>query len=271
MSVLTPTTPGGAAMMALTKREVVRFLRQPTRLAASIGTAAIVWVLAGSGFSKSFAMPAVGADAATNTIAYTAFLLPGMAAMIVVFSAIFAAITLIQDRQAGFLQSALVSPAPTWAIVGSKVLGGTIVATLQASVLLIAAPLAGVKLGFGLPLAFLAAALTSAAIISLGLACAWRINSIAGFHGVMNLLLLPMWVLSGSLFPVRGAAPWLQHAVELNPLHWSVNCIGWAMGVGGVFNLLQWIGIAAFAAAMFGLAWLAMRGRTAPASSEGEA
>lgn len=263
---------GVDAMLALTRRELTRFLRQPTRIAASIGTVLIIWFLGASGLagSFSFAVESSAESPVVTAVSYSAFLLPGMATMAVMFSAVFAAISLIQDRQAGFLQSTLVSPAPTWSIVASKVAGGTIISSAQGLLVLLAAPIAGAKLGFGIIPAVMALVLTSAAVISLGLALAWWINSIAGFHGVMNLILLPMWALSGSLFPVEKSAGWLRAAVRMNPLHWSTQALAKSMGVGQS-SLWHWLGMLVFVGAMFALAWGVMSKRVAPASSEGEA
>jgi ABC-2 type transport system permease protein len=245
-------------------------MRQPARIAASLGTVLIIWFLAASGLNESFSYQTAADPTTLRSIGYSAFLVPGMATMVVMFSAVFAALSLIQDRQAGFLQSTLVSPAPMWAIVGSKVLGGTLIASGQGLLVLIAAPIAGAKLGFGIVPAVMALVLTSAAVISLGLALAWWINSIAGFHGIMNIVLLPMWALSGSLFPAERAAGWLSRAVALNPLHWCTRALAKSMGVGQS-SLWHWLGMLVFAAAMFGLAWAVMSKRIARPASEGEA
>ncbi|HBS27910.1 MAG TPA: hypothetical protein DEB06_00315 [Phycisphaerales bacterium] len=195
---------------------------------------------------------------------YAGFLLPGMVTMVVLFSAIFASMSLIQDRQGGFLQSVLVSPAPSWAIAGAKVLGGTVIATTQALVLLLGAIVVGLAPGAGGWLgAALASALVSVAVIGLGLAAAWRINSTAGFHGVMNMVLMPMWLLSGALFPAEGAAGWLRAVMLANPLHWATRAMGGSLGIGPPAGAWAWAGTLLFAAAMFGAACLAMRTRTA--------
>ncbi len=263
---------GMNAMVALTRRELTRFLRQPARIAASLGTVLIIWLLAASGLNESFSFQTAASaePVAMRQVSYSAFLVPGMATMVVMFSSVFAALSLIQDRQAGFLQSVLVSPAPTWAIVASKVLGGTIIASAQGLLILIVAPFAGAKLGFGIVPAMMALVLTSAAVISLGLALAWWINSIAGFHGVMNLVLLPLWALSGSLFPVEKSAGWLSAAVSLNPLHWCTRALAKSLGVGQS-SLWHWFGMLVFAGAMFGVAWVVMSRRVASVSYEGEA
>lgn len=262
---------GRGALVTLMRRELVRFGRQPTRIIASLGTVLVFWLLAGSGFARSFIMPAPIDGSEAAAITYAAFLLPGMVTMMVMFSAVLSAISLIQDRHSGFLQAAMVSPAPAWSVAGAKVLGGALVATIQAAPLLLVAPAVGLRFGFGMIPALLAAALTAAAVIALGLALAWVVNSISGFHGVMNLVLMPMWVLSGAVFPVEGASAWLRQAVAVNPLHWCTRAIGGSLGVGEPASIAQWGGVLLFALAAMAFALLVMGRVRIGASSEGEA
>lgn len=206
------------AFLALTRRELVRFLRQPSRLVAAIGTPGAVWLLFGFGYGSSVV---TGPGQA-----YAAFLLPGMATLAVMFSSVFAAISLIDDRHEGFLQSVLVSPAPRWAIVGSKIAGGTILAVGQAVILLVPAPLLGMHMSvLALGEALSALVLIAVAINGLGLAAAWVIDSVQGFHGVMNLVLMPLWLLSGALFPASGSSPWLRYIMYLDPLYWPTAAV----------------------------------------------
>lgn len=244
-----PPQAGRAAAAALARRELIRFLRQPTRVAATIGTPILIWVFIAAGMSGSFAMPnGSGAD-----ISYGSFLLPGVVTMSILFSTIFSAISLIQDRQEGFLQAVLVSPAPAWAIVASKVLGGAAIASMQSAILLLAAPFIGLDAGFlGLIGALVAAAITAVAVVALGLAAAWWIDSTAGFHGVMNMLLMPLWLLSGSIFPAQGSSPWLRTIIAANPLHWCHAAIAACLGLPTPISpLAAWSGLIAFATAMF--------------------
>ncbi len=256
------------ALLALSLREWRRFVRQPSRVVATVGTPALVWVFAASGMSGSFTG---GVD---GGVSYAGFLLPGMVTMTILFSTIFASISLIQDRQAGFLQSALVSPAPVWAIVGSKVIGGTVIATGQAAALLTGSWAVGLSPGVGGYCgAVLAAALTAAGVIGLGLSAAWWINSSSGFHGVMNMALLPMWLLSGGLFPVEGASRWMRWLVRINPMHWSTAALSGALGIrsgsgGGDEGVWPWIGATVFAAAMVVMAGLIMARRSTKMGSE---
>jgi ABC-2 type transport system permease protein len=210
--------PGLPAFLWLTRRELVRFARQPSRIVAAIGTPLLLWLFFGAGFAGSFAQNDGGS--------YAGYLLPGMASLTVMFSSIFAAMSLIEDRRAGFLQSVLASPAPRWAIVGAKVAGGSIIAAAQGAVLLALAPVLGVPTtAGGFVLAVAALFIISVAINGLGLAAAWRIDSTQGFHGVMNLVLMPMWLLSGALFPLLGAAVWMQVLILINPLYWPTAAL----------------------------------------------
>lgn len=228
---------------ALIKREFIRFTRQPSRIVASVGTPALIWLFLASGFADSFAPPTD--DPSTS---YAAFAIPGIATMVVLFSTIFASISLIQDRQAGLLQSVLVSPASSLAVAASKVTAGAIIATAQAALVLVALFFFETTTG---PLAFAAAIaacfITSIALISMGLALAWRVNSTAGFHGIMNLVLVPMWLISGAIFPVEGAAGWLRILVLINPLHHANETIADPLHAGA----LNWLVSLAFAALSF--------------------
>jgi len=209
-------------LLALTHRELLRFVRQPSRIVAALGTPLLLWLFLGSGFAGTFSSAqGPGGGAGAGSAAYAQHLFPGMAGLTIVFTSIFAAISLIDDRNEGFLQGVLVSPLPRWGLVGSKVLGGCIVATAQAAVLLPAALVVGLRPGIaGFVLSTLAIASMSLIVNGLSLALAWRINSVPGFHGVMNLILMPMWLLSGSFFPIDGAAPWLRAVMLINPLTW---------------------------------------------------
>jgi ABC-2 type transport system permease protein len=261
---LTAVHPAGLpAVVALTRRELVRFFRQPSRVFAAIGTPLLIWVFFASGFAHSFSARAGGEGPDAS---YGAYLIPGMASLTVVFSSIFAAISLIEDRHEGFLQSVLVSPAPRWVGVGAKIAGGTIVAAAQGVVLLLLAPVLGVHAGVGaLLLAALGLVVISVGISGLGLAAAWCIDSTQGFHGVMNLVLMPMWLLSGSLFPIAGASPWLRVVMMINPLYWPTAAVRESLSGGDArepFAVgLIWAVAVACGAAGFVLAWATV-GRT---------
>lgn len=261
MSTVSLPASGLPAFAALFRREIVRFLRQPSRIVAAIGTAALLWIVLGSGFAGSFRLAAPGDAAASATdVSYSAYLVPGMAAMVVLFASIVAAISLIDDRHAGFLQGVLVSPAPAWAMVGAKVGGCAVLALAQGMLVLLAAPLAGVSLDpVSVLLAAAALACIALGIAGIGLALAWWVDSVQGFHGVMNLVLMPMWLLSGAFFPVESAAGWLGWLMRLNPLTWPTGALRAALLHDVPPSAAAWLGSVAFAAVGAVLPWLVVR------------
>ena len=206
----------------LSRREVIRFIRQPGRVIAAIGTSALLWLLLGSGFANSIS-PEMSPE---ETVSFAAWLLPGMMTLVAVFSAIFSSLSTIEDRQSGWLQAVLVSPVPLVSISIGRAMGGGIVAFVQAAVLLAAIPLVGLQPGAaGILLALLSISMTSIAMAAIGLAFAWRCTSAASFHSVMNLIFMPMWLLSGSVFPVGGSSQWLGVVAWCNPLTWCTAAL----------------------------------------------
>lgn len=226
------------AVYSLWRRDVVRFARQPARVVGTLGMPVVFWVLIGSGLGDAFH---AGPEAPPG---YLAFLFPGTLALIVLFTAVFSTISVIEDRQAGFLQGVLVSPAPRAAIVVGKVAAGTTLALVSAGALLAVAPLGGVPVAPERALAAVAVlALLGVGLTALGLALAWVIESAQGFHAVMNLGLLPMWLLSGAVFPASTAAGWIQAIMAANPLAYGLTALratlggqsppdGWAAALG---------------------------------------
>ncbi|MEZ6062907.1 MAG: ABC transporter permease [Planctomycetaceae bacterium] len=218
------------AVWALTSREIVRFLRQRTRIVGAIGQPVIFWVLFGAGLRSSFQAPNWAA-ALDRPMTYQEYFLPGVAVLIVMFTAIFSTISVIEDRREGFLQGVLVAPAPRWVIVLGKIIGGTLLAVLQAALFLLAGPLLSyVGLAPELPMhlsapQMLAAAmflvLVSVELTAIGFLMAWPMNSTQGFHAMMSVFLMPMWLLSGAFFP-GGESGWLSWVIRLNPLTYGV-------------------------------------------------
>jgi ABC-2 type transport system permease protein len=142
----------------------------------------------------------------------------------VLFSAIFATISVIEDRREGFLQAVLAGPGSRWAVVLGKALGSSSIALLQASLFLLFAPLAGVRAAtLDVPLLAAVMVLSALALTGMGIALAWWVRSSAGYHAVMSIVLLPMWVLSGAMFPLKGAGPVLAWVMRLNPMRFSVE------------------------------------------------
>jgi ABC-2 type transport system permease protein len=212
--------PGLRIALVIAQRELKRFARQPARIAGAVGTPILLWIFLASGFVESMRSEHVG------NISYAAFLLPGMMSLTAVFAAVLSSMSVIEDRQAGWLQAALVSPAPRWSLAVGQVLGAATIAFAQAAILMFAVPLLDLAPSLGeVFIAFAALAATSIAMASLGIIFAWRVDSSAGFHAVMNLLFMPMWLLSGAFIPAEGAAPWFAAIVRINPLSWCTEAI----------------------------------------------
>ena len=134
--------------------------------------------------------------------------------------------SLIQDRNEGFLLSVLAAPVSRSAIVLGKVLGGATLAAVQGIIFLVFAPFVGVHMtAEAVGLAVLITALISFELTALGFAIAWPMDSPQAFHAVVNIILLPLWMLSGSLFPVSGASGWLRLVMLVNPLTYGVDAL----------------------------------------------
>lgn len=247
MSVLLPA-------LSLWWRECVRFYRDRTRAIASLATGVLFWLLFGFGLAGSFA-PA-GMPAGIDAVEY---LFPGIVVFVVLLTAIVGTFSLIEDRRQGFLQGVLVAPVPRSAIVLGKVLGGTTMAVFQGVILLPLAPLVGIETTVGdALLAALALFVVAFGLTSLGFLLAWRMESIAGFHGIVNLLLMPLGILSGAFFPIEGAAGVLETVMRLDPVAYGLAAFRGALyappDVEPIGAALAWTVSIAFAAAMFAAA-----------------
>jgi ABC-2 type transport system permease protein len=241
-------------------REVVRFYRDRSRVFGALGSPLVFWFLIGSGLGRSFhggpSMPLPGG--------YLEYFYPGTLALIMLFTAIFSTISIIEDRREGFLQGVLVAPVPRSAIVLGKILGGTTLAAGQSLVFLLLAPLAHVSIGLAeLPALAAVLLVLSFGLTGLGFLIAWRLDSSQGFHAIMNLFLIPMWILSGALFPAGGAAGWVRVLMWINPLTYGVSALRtvlYGRPVAGDPPLpVSFAVIAVFAGAMLVLGALAVR------------
>jgi ABC-2 type transport system permease protein len=209
------------AVTSLWWREVVRFVRQPSRLVGALGQPVVFWLLLGAGLSASFRPPGAPPESG-----YLAYLYPGILALVLLFTAIFATISVVEDRRAGFLQGVLVAPVSRGAIVLGQALGGTTLAVLQGILFLVLAPVAGLTLGPGRALAAIGVmGVVAFGLVNLGLVIAWRMESTQGFHAIMNLVLLPIWILSGAFFPATGVPAPLGWVMRLDPLTYGLAAL----------------------------------------------
>ncbi len=255
----------------LWKREIVRFLRQRNRVVSALVQPLMFWLLFGTGFGGSFRMGAGAAGAADSAGAqdFLEFLFPGTVILVLLFTAIFSTFSLIQDRNEGFLQSVLVAPVSRAGLVLGKAAGGTTLAWVQGLLFLCLAPLAGVPLSVS---TFLVGAavllLVGFGLTALGLLGGWLMDSVQGFHAIMMLVLMPLWLLSGGFFPLDGAPPWLAFIMRANPLTYGVAAFRHALYPGGlpgqdVPSMAVSLGVSvAFAAVIFAGAWMIVGRRT---------
>ncbi len=198
------------AFLMLLKREIVRMIRRPSQLVSTLAMPVMIWVFIGAGFGGTM-----------GEGSFAAHLAPGMAILVVMLSTIMVGMSLIEDRHMGFLQGVLVSPAPRWAVAGSKLAAAGLLGALQGVPLLLITPLLGSGGSFvGVVLAAVVLLLTAIAIGGFGLTLAWWIDSSRGYHGMMMVLIMPLWLLSGSIFTPETAARWLVVVSKVNPVEW---------------------------------------------------
>ncbi len=250
------------AVWSLWRREVVRFLRQRGRVVGAFATPIVFWLLIGSGLRESFAVQAEGTGA--TSMNYLEYFFPGTMVMIVLFTAIFSTISVIEDRREGFLQAVVAAPVPRSAIAMGKILGSSTLAFGQAMLFLLLAIPTGLTLSLGSTVAVAGVLLfVSLGLSGLGLLIAWPMDSTQGFHAIMNLLLVPMWILSGALFPASGASSWIAWIMAANPLTYGLAAVRRAMypDASGVVASLPAMSISLSVTVLFALAmiWLATR------------
>jgi ABC-2 type transport system permease protein len=207
------------AALSLWRREMVRFLRQRSRIVGALGSPLLFWLLLGSGVGSSFRFGSPGAS-----MGYLEYFFPGTVVLILLFTSIFSTISIIEDRREGFLQSVLVAPIPRSAFVLGKLLGGTTLAVMQGVLFMLLAPLVNISF-YAIPAALGMLALVAFGLTALGYIIAWQMDSTQGFHAIMNLFLIPMWLLSGSVFPASGAPGWLRWIILINPLTYGLAAV----------------------------------------------
>jgi len=213
----TRTDPSWQAAWMLAKREWIRFFRQPFRVIAALGQPILFWILFGTGFHRAF-------QGGSPQESYMGFFIPGTAALILLFTAIFSTISIIEDRREGFLQGVLVSPAKRWGIALGKSLGGAAIAWAQAAFFLLLSVLIGmVPMGGNLVVLALFLFLAALALTAMGVCFAWPMESTQGYHAAMNLIMLPMWMLSGAFFPIPAESEGMPigQRVLLSMMQWN--------------------------------------------------
>lgn len=214
-------TRGLRVAYAIWLREVLVFFRERSRIVGMIGQPLLYLLIVGKGITSAMSL-----HGAPGGLDYMKFMYPGIIGMSILFTSIFAAVSIIWDRDFGFLKEVLIAPAPRWGVALGKTLGGATVAMMQSIILVALAPFIGIALSPVIVLELLLLAfLLSTAITSLGVAIASRMESMQGFQMIMNFLVMPLFFLSGGMFPIKTAPAWMKSLMMVDPLTYGVDAI----------------------------------------------
>ncbi len=241
------------AAWALVWRDLLRFARDRHQVLGSLARPVLWLVLMGQGLRAT-----VGTAAGID---YQHFVFAGAVVMSILFSGMFQSVSIIWDREFGFMKEILVAPVSRVTIVLGKILSGAAVTFLQGAVTVAFAPLVGVRLGPGQAAALLASvALLSVAFTALGVVIATRMDTFEGFGVISNFVVLPLYFLSGGVFPVDRVPRWMAILIHVNPATYGVDVLRHAMGQPVAFRAgLDLAVVVAFGVAMVGAALLWFR------------
>ncbi len=200
------------------RRELIRFFRNRTRLVTSFAQPILFLFVLGTGLSRI--VPSTGA----THVDFRTFIFPGVLGMTVLFTSIFSAVSIVWDREFGFLREMLIAPVRRGALIFGKCLGGTTVASIQGVIMLAFAGLVHVPYSPGLLLTLvLEMALAAFVITATGIMLASRISQVETFQPVMQFFVMPMFFLSGALFPLTGLPGWLVVLTKIDPLSYAID------------------------------------------------
>jgi ABC-2 type transport system permease protein len=219
------------AVFIIWLRELKKFWRNKSRIIGSLGMPFFMLVILGSGLNRMVGSGVVGGGS------YQAFIMPGIVGMVLLFASMFSGVSVIWDKQFGFMKEILVAPVSRTRIIIGKTLGGATTAILQAILVLVIALGLGIRphsvLGF--LLALLVMFLISVAFVALGTAIASKMTDMHGFQLIMNFLIMPLFFLSGALFPLTDAPAWLQTLSYFDPMTYGVEALRYCLlGTSGI-------------------------------------
>ncbi|HEX6512243.1 MAG TPA: ABC transporter permease [Chloroflexota bacterium] len=223
MHVIAVRTAGGSlgddlrGVKIVWQRELIRFLRNKMRIITSLAQPVLFLFVLGTGLAPVL-------PGQSGNFDFRTFMFPGVVAMTVLFTAIFSAVSIVWDREFGFLREMLVAPVSRWALVLGKCLGGASVATAQGVILLLMAGLVHVPYSPLLLLTLIGEmALLAFTLTSFGIMLAARIEQVEAFQVVMQFFVLPMFFLSGAVFPLSRLPGWLLVLTQIDPLSYAVD------------------------------------------------
>ena len=199
-------------------REAKTFLREKFRVVAMVAQPLLYLFVLGNGINSGVTLNANGG------INYLTFMYPGVIGMSILFTSIFSAVSIIWDREFGLLKEVLVAPVPRWAVSIGKTFGGASIAIVQATIMILMAPIIGISLSPAMIVEmWVLAFLIGVALTSLGIAIAARMASMQGFQMIMNFLVMPLYFLSGAMFPLSSAPSWMKALMVVDPLTYCVD------------------------------------------------
>ena len=200
-------------------RELLRFVQDRPRMFSSFSMPIIFLIIFGAGFGRLIGQMMPGVD-------YIQFMYPGILAMTVLMTSVMSGVSIVWDREFGFLKEVLVSPLSRSGVLAGKAVGAATIAIIQGAIMLVLAPIVNVPINLGTVLALLPLLLIlSLALSGLGLLIGARMRSQQGFQIVMQLVIFPIMFLSGIFFPVSGVATWLEVLSKLNPVTYGIDAI----------------------------------------------
>jgi ABC-2 type transport system permease protein len=226
-------------------REVKRFLRTRSRIVGSLGQPLLFLVALGYGLGPVFRKAGQGN--------YLEFIAPGIVGMTIIFTSIFNGMQMIWDRQFGFLRETMVAPVSRLSIMAGRTLGGATIATIQGTVVLLISigagfrPVAWIALVPAVFVMLLVALLFSA----VGMAVASRLKDMQGFQLIMNFLVMPMFFLSGALFPLKGVPPAMLWIAQVDPLSYGIDALRYFLIGAAVFGIVTDVAVLTTVAAFF--------------------
>ena len=226
-----------SATYTLWLRNIKRYGRSKSRIIGSVAQPLLFFLALGFGLGSVF-------SATGNKFDYLAFIAPGIIAMSVLFTSIFSGIQILWDKQFGFLKETLIAPVSRYSIMLGQTLGGATTALIQGLIMMIIIFFFGkLNFGFGILIALGFMALISIAFTSLGVAIASRMEDMQGFQLIMNFLVMPIFFLSGALFPITSLPSWLKTIVYINPLTYGIDGIRYGLSGASTFHPLVSLGV----------------------------
>lgn len=211
------------AIYAIWLRDVIRYKRDKARVVSSLAQPALFLFVFGNGLARGLS---INVSTGGGHTGYVAFIYPGIIGMTLLFTSMFTAVSIVWDREFGFLKEVMVAPISRASVAIGKALGGSTVALIQGAIVLLLSPFLGVKLSPLLIITILPAMLLIAfSLTSIGIVIAAKMESMEGFQMIMNFLIMPLFVLSGAMFPLTRLPAWLRSLTRADPLSYGVDAL----------------------------------------------